>query len=523
MKFIYKIFAFTSIILFFNFSHILAGNIIITQPIQIQQCEGTENQYFEIIPNVDLNFYDFYVQWYKENTKFVSTQKNNAKLLFPKLTYDLSGDYYAEVWTVTKNSNPNINLIDFEKSVKALLYVNSKTRITKQPKKDNYVVVGGNVSVSFEAHLVNNRFDSDTKNIINLIEIQWLKGNNAITESKRISGTKSSLLNINNLAIADFGNDYRVVVKSLCGVDTSDYFSIKRLYISGKHDRFYEHQCQGNYFKFKIIPYISDSSELKLQWYYDDKPLVDGSNVSGAQTDSLTIQLFDNKPIYLIVESVKHKIKVRNDTYNLILDYDFSHPNWQLVLSHWYVKKGANILEQPGPKEIILEDGEILDLFFKIDDIYNTLYPNMFKWYKDGDSISYSTSTRFYLHNVKPSDAGKYYCESINKCGSSFTDTINVIVNTSAIHSGIDDTKLASPSIFPNPSSDKISVDLGEVIGVGGVADLSIYDILGNEIMTIPNYYNKKEIDVSILSIGNYTIQIRTTTGSVSQRLLVNR
>ena len=77
--------------------------------------------------------------------------------------------------------------------------------------------------------------------------------------------------------------------------------------------------------------------------------------------------------------------------------------------------------------------------------------------------------------------------------------------------------------IFPNPSSDKISVDLGEVIGVGGVVDLSIYDILGNEMMTIPNYASKTEIDVSNLSIGTYTIQIQTPTGSVSQRLLVNR
>jgi len=58
---------------------------------------------------------------------------------------------------------------------------------------------------------------------------------------------------------------------------------------------------------------------------------------------------------------------------------------------------------------------------------------------------------------------------------------------------------------------------------VGGVADLSIYDILGNEIMTIPNYYNKTEIDVNNIPIGTYTIQIQTPTGSVSQRLLVNR
>ena len=86
----------------------------------------------------------------------------------------------------------------------------------------------------------------------------------------------------------------------------------------------------------------------------------------------------------------------------------------------------------------------------------------------------------------------------------------------------VEDTQPQSTNIFPNPSSDKISVDLGEIGGVA-VADLVIYDILGNEIMSIPNYTNKSEIDISNLSIGTYTIQIQTNTGSISERLLVNR
>ena len=83
----------------------------------------------------------------------------------------------------------------------------------------------------------------------------------------------------------------------------------------------------------------------------------------------------------------------------------------------------------------------------------------------------------------------------------------------------VEDTQHQSTNIFPNPSSDKISVDLGEIGGVA-VADLVIYDILGNEIMSIPNYTNKSEIDISSLSIGTYTIQIQTSTGSISQRFI---
>lgn len=84
-------------------------------------------------------------------------------------------------------------------------------------------------------------------------------------------------------------------------------------------------------------------------------------------------------------------------------------------------------------------------------------------------------------------------------------------------------TESINTLVYPNPSSDKISVDLGGGDGLVEVADLSIYDILGNEIMSIPNYTNKSEIDISTIPIGTYTIQIKTNTGIVSQRLLVNR
>ncbi len=63
-------------------------------------------------------------------------------------------------------------------------------------------------------------------------------------------------------------------------------------------------------------------------------------------------------------------------------------------------------------------------------------------------------------------------------------------------------------NLFPNPSSDYISLDLGGL----EVADLSIYDMIGNKIMTIPNYSNKTEIDVSNLIIGTYFLNFNFQT-----------
>ena len=107
---------------------------------------------------------------------------------------------------------------------------------------------------------------------------------------------------------------------------------------------------------------------------------------------------------------------------------------------------------------------------------------------------------------------------SVNGKSSFIVFNPNGLVGVPII-SSIENQETNNSLIFPNPSSDKISLDLGGV----AVADLVIYGILGNEIMSIPNYTNKSEIDISNLSIGTYTIQIQTSTGIISQRLLVNR
>lgn len=73
--------------------------------------------------------------------------------------------------------------------------------------------------------------------------------------------------------------------------------------------------------------------------------------------------------------------------------------------------------------------------------------------------------------------------------------------------------------VFPNPSSEVISLDLGGL----DFADLVIYDVLGYNIMSIPNYINKSEIEISNLPTGTYTIHIQTGTGIYSQKLMVRR
>jgi photosystem II stability/assembly factor-like uncharacterized protein len=112
-------------------------------------------------------------------------------------------------------------------------------------------------------------------------------------------------------------------------------------------------------------------------------------------------------------------------------------------------------------------------------------------------------------------DGNKIFNPALNNRIFLYTDEVGVCVED------LVDTQINNGNsfIYPNPSSEKVSLDLGGV----AVAVLVVYDILGNVIMSIPNYKNKNEIDISNLSMGTYTIQVQSSTGSISQKLLVNR
>lgn len=489
----------------------LPEDIIISQPQSIVKCYDTQDEYLDLLVNVNTNLYDYYVQWYKENNKIGNLQKNETRLIFPSLNYSHSAKYIAEVIVVDKGSDPILNPLKSQFTNEVLVYVLAQTEIIRHPKTVELVKTGDKVEFSFEAHtkgIIGSKNDSEVK-------IEWFKGNRKLVEDDRITGTKSSVLTIKKIQQSDFGLDYRVVVTAECGTDTSDYFGIVEVpRIIDYGWGFFEKKCytSDRKMRFMIMTMITDGSELERQWYFNDIPLVDGNDVTGSKTDTLYFNVKTNGNLKYVVKSLKHGIQETFDTYNAKLNNRIdTNSNVNYIMMYWYVDEGPIIFRQP--QSVKVKDGEYFELSTVADNLYGTYY----EWYKDGNKVSTSSSKIFYKNNAKKEDEGKYYCLAINSCTSTSTDTVTVEVEESAIYMSLEETN--SISIFPNPSSDKILVDLQGY----ELVDLVIYDVLGNEIMSIRNYTNKSEINISNLSIGTYTIQIQTNTGSISRRLLVNR
>jgi len=75
-------------------------------------------------------------------------------------------------------------------------------------------------------------------------------------------------------------------------------------------------------------------------------------------------------------------------------------------------------------------------------------------------------------------------------------------------------------TIYPNPTySNDIKVNITGI----EYANITIIDILGYQILQLPNFENNSNLDISSLDNGIYLIQVQTNNKTYSQKLIVNR
>jgi uncharacterized delta-60 repeat protein len=65
-------------------------------------------------------------------------------------------------------------------------------------------------------------------------------------------------------------------------------------------------------------------------------------------------------------------------------------------------------------------------------------------------------------------------------------------------------------TVYPNPANNLLNIDKKENIAI---SSLSIFNILGQQVMTIPNAQSTSTIDVSSLKTGNYFLKINSSKG----------
>ena len=77
-----------------------------------------------------------------------------------------------------------------------------------------------------------------------------------------------------------------------------------------------------------------------------------------------------------------------------------------------------------------------------------------------------------------------------------------------------------SITIYPNPSSDILNINLGTKLLEKDIQSISIYDLKGKEIFHSAVF--KSSIEIKKFNRGSYVIKIQVSNSSITKRFFVN-
>ncbi|MEB3330864.1 MAG: T9SS type A sorting domain-containing protein, partial [Candidatus Sericytochromatia bacterium] len=150
---------------------------------------------------------------------------------------------------------------------------------------------------------------------------------------------------------------------------------------------------------------------------------------------------------------------------------------------------GFNVVPTPTAEYFAIDDSEVLGITFEAYEFVYTGEPYTFQLWKEGVLV-YSD--------------GPY-------------PQVDVLYeNSCAIQAGINENETSSFSVFPNPAKDKIYIECHEQI-----SEIRIIDFVGRT-LEVKREGFEAGMDLSELSPGEYILNVITTSGSLSKRMIIS-
>jgi gliding motility-associated-like protein/uncharacterized repeat protein (TIGR01451 family) len=235
------------------------------EPTNQTACEGTDALFLVAATGSNLNF-----QWRRGNVELLNTGNisgvNTSTLLISPVT-SLDEAYNYNV-IITGNSMPN------DTSNYVSLFVETLPVITMEPVSIS-ACLGDSISFSVSA--------TGTA-----LTYQWKRGLLDVVDGPTIIGANSTTLSIDPLSPLDTGSDYYIVISGSClPNDTSAVVSLSLnaapLIVSQPTD---VNVCMSDSISFSVS---AMGSALTYQWRRGNVNMVNGSTISGATSDVLSI------------------------------------------------------------------------------------------------------------------------------------------------------------------------------------------------------------------------------------------
>ena len=240
--------------------------IIITEPINQTACAGNSVSFSVSATGSGLTY-----QWRKGTVNLINGgnilgANSDTLIINPVNISDTAYNYNV---IVTGSCTPN------DTSIFVSLTTGTAPIITTEPI--NQTACAGN-SVSFSVAATGSG-----------LTYQWRKGTVNLINGGNISGANSDTLTINPVNISDTAYNYNVIVTGSCTPnDTSIFVSLTTGGSSPiiTTEPINQTVCAGNSINFSVT---ATGSGLTYQWRKGTVNLINGGNISGANSDTLTI------------------------------------------------------------------------------------------------------------------------------------------------------------------------------------------------------------------------------------------
>ncbi len=438
------------------------GFIFTQQPQTVIQCHRQRVE----LPVSGIGTINSY-QWYKDGLP-IDPEKNataqNPLFVIDSAEYEDAGSYYC-ILTV----NDCLGAREVKTDI-AGIYIISSTNIVSQPG-EVFVENGGIASFSIKAH---------TRGIeppFYQHDYQWYRFKSGkrtkMVNDARISGAHSPNMTIKNVALSDFTDNtdvndyYYCVVTGQCGSDTS---KAGKLLPAGGIKITSQPQdlevCVGQTAAYNISANLTGEGEkLVYQWLFNGNKLVESKNITGTNTDVLTIQEVPANMSGVISCEVT------------VLPGKVVRLSSQAKLS----VKTAPVVDNNFVENYTVTTGDKLT----ISSMNTTPEGASYKWKKDGAVIDGATNADYVVDAATVENAGKYVCVITNECGETTTPEITVVVRPVNILGITDGTSSDKIQVAPNPSNGASVVSFYSERQAN--VKLTVCDAMGREVALLFN------------------------------------
>jgi gliding motility-associated-like protein len=287
------------------------------------------------------------------------------------------------------------------------------------------------------------------------ITYQWRKGNTNLINGGNISGTNTATLTINPVNISDVASNYNVIVSGSCAPnDTSINVSLMLNNPVITSEPSSKNACLGGVVTFTTA---ATGGSLNYQWRKGNANLINGGNVSGATTASLTI--------------------------NPVSASD-AGTNYYVVVSGACAPNDTSIMVavtiNPSPVAIAGSNSQACEGTF-INLTAQTVLVANYSW--TGPNGFSSTSQNPVIADPTMFDAGTYSLNVTNSCGTATTTTDVIVINCDTLDFFI-------PEGF-SPNGDGIN-DVFFIRGIQRYTSntFTIFNRWGNKVYDTNNYQN---------------------------------